>query len=623
MKISIDDYLLNSMIDATPIAVMLINEDGKILYCNKYSLEFFDIANDCDISDRFSELSPEYQPSGIKSSEGATSKISSVFNTGIVNFNWLHKSFAGTEIPCEVTLVDLKINDSDNKRVIAAYLRNIVEYLTAVLNVNAADNYFVDRITDKQLFNTIADLSDELFFIFDTKTREVQFLGKGKENFGLKDDKKYLLDVFTSKGRLFGEDLDLFTELCKNIENGIVKPIDIRLIPKSGIPHYYKISYQLIYDNENNPLFAIGKAFDINEQKSLELRSKTDLLTNCFNKVTSENLIADTISEHPNGMHALFIVDIDNFKAINDNLGHHFGDLVLSEVAGNLRSYFRTDDILGRIGGDEFIVFLKNVTDVSIIESKAMNISKAFQNTYSGEHGDYKISGSIGIACFPRDGKTFEELYKASDKALYQSKLSGKDRYTFYSEDFLDGTMKNRTLLENANRIANSYFDSELVSTVFNLMYETKELGSSVNAVMQYIGKRTNSDRCYIFESFDDGKTYSNTYEWVANGITPEIDNLQGLTAEILGDFLSTADANGIVYSNDLTVLEADGAYKLMYDQGIKSFLHAQVREKNVAKLFLGLDDCTRTRVWSEKEINSLLYAAKMISIFLLTDKNH
>ncbi len=295
--------------------------------------------------------------------------------------------------------------------------------------------------------------------------------------------------------------------------------------------------------------------------------------------------------------------------------------MVLSEVAANLRNCFRNADIIGRIGGDEFIVLLKNVQNENVVEQKAKIIAKAFQNTYSGEYNDYKISGSIGISCYPKDGKTYEELYKAADKALYQSKLRGKDCYTFYTDELYDGTMKNRTTLENASRIANSYFDTELVSTVFDLMYETREIHSSLNAVMKFICKRANADRCYIFETHDNGKTYDNTYEWCANGIVPEIENLQGLTADILFDFFANSDDKGIFYSNDLRLLKADGAYDLMNDQGIKSFLHVQIREKDYVKLFLGLDDCTRTRVWNEKEINSILYAVKMISIFLLSDQ--
>ncbi len=621
--IKIENDIANSILDITPMPVVFLNDEAEILYFNEYALSLFEIDDKKDSYYNISSISPQCQVNGESSAQLYSLKMKEALENKSIEFDWLHYSMNEEKLPCRAKLVAIDSKDEFGNQVFAYFLHHIESAHNLPADNTRNEERIIDKISDKQLFDTIAQLSDELIFIFDIKNKEVQFQGKGMADFSLSNLQAFDPEMIVEIGRVYSEDTNLFIELCNNILNGIIKPIDIRLVQQSGLVRYYRINYQIIFDDENNSHFAIGKAFDINEQKSYEMRSKTDLLTNCYNKVTSENIIVETINNEPSGVHALFIVDIDNFKAINDNLGHHFGDLVLSDVASNLRSHFRTNDIIGRIGGDEFIVFLQNVTNNKIIESKAKSIAKAFQNSYSGENGDYKISGSIGISSFPKDGETFEELYKAADKALYQSKLSGKDRYTFYNESFLDGTMKNRTKLENADRIANSYFDSELVSTVFNLMYETKELSSSINTVLKYIGKRTNSDRCYIFESFNNGKTYSNTYEWVEENITPEIDNLQNLTAEILDDFLNTADKNGTVFSNDLSVLEADGAYKLMYDQGIKSFLHAQVREKDTVQLFLGLDDCTKTRIWSEKEINSLVYAAKMISIFLLKNKTN
>ncbi len=90
----------------------------------------------------------------------------------------------------------------------------------------------------------------------------------------------------------------------------------------------------------------------------------------------------------------------------------------------------------------------------------------------------------------------------------------------------------------------------------------------------------------------------------------------------MLADFFEDSDGDGVLYSNDLSVLEAEGAFELMYNQGIKSFLHAQINEKDHVKLFLGFDDCTSTRVWSEKEVNSLVYTAKMLAIFLAREES-
>ncbi len=612
---------LNAILDVAPLSVNLWDENLNNVMSNAKALELFGLDNRQEYIDKFDSLSPEFQPNGMTSAEVCSENIRKAFETGQNKYNWLHQDVDGEQIPVEITLNKISITDEEGHDLVAGFTRDLRSSLAGNESNESFDEYFLDVISDKRLFNTVAELSDEWFFTLDVRTSMIQYFGKGRELFGLTADKENFPSKLLENGRVAKEDAEEFMSLVNNMKQGIVNPVDIKLVPLSGIQRYYRFVYRTVFDKKNRPIFCIGKASDVTETKALEIRSKTDLLTKCYNKLTSESMISDILNQANGGSHAIFIIDIDDFKSVNDNLGHHFGDMVLSEVAGNLRACFRNADVVGRIGGDEFIVFLKDVDDIKIIEEKAQKIANAFKNTYSGENNSYKISGSIGIARFPIDGQSYEDLYKAADKALYRSKLQGKDCYTFYTKELLEGTMKNRTVLENANRVANFYFDSELVSTVFNLLYEAADMKVALGAVMQFIGKRTNADRCYIFETFDEGKTYDNTYEWCEKGINPEIENLKGVTAEVLFDFFENADANGIFYSNDLRYLTAEGAFELMNEQGIKSFLHAQIKDKDYCKLFLGLDDCTRTRVWNEKEINSVLYAAKMISIFLLSNK--
>ncbi len=614
--------MTKAILDATPLCLNLWNEDRENTMCNKMATELFALHEEKQYLQGFAMLSPQYQPNGEKSGELARAHIDKAFETGYDRFLWLHCDLNGNDIPAEITLVRLDVEDEQGKALVAGYTRDLRGHFAGTDGVEDDFNgYFFNKISDKVLFNTVAEMSDEWFFVLDMRTLEAQYFGKGSERFGLKNRTEKFPQHLVDEGIIYKEDVEIIHQLKKNMKADIYEELDIRFIPFDGIPHYHRISYKTVKNDKGEITFVIGKAIDVHEQRLLEVRSRTDLLTNCYNKVTAETTIADQLLDYKDERHVLFIVDIDNFKAINDNLGHHFGDLVLGEVARDLKNNFRGADIIGRIGGDEFIVFVRQLSNKAIIEQKAKGIASAFQNTYSGENHDYKISGSIGIARYPQDGETYEALYKAADKALYQSKLRGKDCYTFYHKNFLSGTMENRTTLDNANRMANAYFDAELISTAFNLLYETKDIKSSLNAALQYFGRRLNADRCYIFESFDKGKTYNNTYEWCDKDIPPEIDNLQGLEAAVLADFFTLSDKEGILYCNDLKMLQAEGAYDLMADQGIKSFLHAQISEKNYVKLFFGVDDCTRTRVWSEKEINSIQYVTKFISSFLLLDQ--
>ncbi len=493
------------------------------------------------------------------------------------------------------------------------------EYFTKFYDSVFVSEYFEDKITYKDFFDNLLSISDNLFFIVDLNALKIQFFGSSKEQYKFNNSVYDIppMDSIRELGLFLDKDIHCLYKIIENSKKGISGSCDVSLVDIDSKVHPYNVFYKPIKKDSDAYDFIIGKASDVNDKKKLEMRSKTDMLTGCLNKVTTELMIEQVLDETPLSEHCLLIIDIDNFKGLNDNLGHHFGDLVLTEIGNGLKSCFRTNDIVGRIGGDEFAVLISDVESKEIIESKAKRICEIFEKEYAGEYNNYKITGSVGIARYPIDGQSFKDLYMAADKALYQSKLSGKNRYTFYTKDLLGGTMKNRTIFENASRIANSYFDAKLVGTVFNLMYESHDIRSSVNAVMKYLGESLKVDRCYIFETFDEGKSYDNTYEWCAEGIRPEIDNLKDLSAEILGDFFRDASAEGVIYSNDLTVLKAEGAYELMAEQDIKSFLHTQVIANGYVRLFLGVDACLQPRVWTEKEINSLLYSSKVLSTFL------
>lgn len=174
---------------------------------------------------------------------------------------------------------------------------------------------------------------------------------------------------------------------------------------------------------------------------SLNTKANLDLLTGILNKKSFEETAGERLKNSLTiERHALLLIDLDNFKGVNDTLGHAYGDQVLAKIGSILRATFSSEDFLGRIGGDEFCVFMNSSPEDGVqyedyVSAKCAEICEAFRNNYTGDNADYKISGSIGVALFPKDGATFEEMYAASDKALYVSKNSGKDTYSFYNAE--------------------------------------------------------------------------------------------------------------------------------------------------------------------------------------------
>lgn len=184
-------------------------------------------------------------------------------------------------------------------------------------------------------------------------------------------------------------------------------------------------------------IFTLARKKDF-ERRSKELNEKaeTDLLTELNNKISTEEKIQNYLTTHKKEQAMMFVLDIDNFKKINDTMGHAFGDEVLRAVGKGLRAEFRYSDIIGRMGGDEFCILLKGLNNDALIIKEANRLLYFFRNLVVGDYVKYSATASIGAAVFPRDGENFEELYKAADKALYKAKRRGKNQLAFYDASF-------------------------------------------------------------------------------------------------------------------------------------------------------------------------------------------
>lgn len=170
------------------------------------------------------------------------------------------------------------------------------------------------------------------------------------------------------------------------------------------------------------------------DNKALVEKADTDLLTGLSNKMATERKIKEYMLESPQDLALMFVLDIDNFKKINDTMGHAFGDEVLRALGRCIGENFRVTDIIGRTGGDEFTIFLKSLKDDSNILREAQKLVDFFKEFEAGEYVKYSATASIGAAVFPEDGADFETLYKAADQALYKAKERGKNQLAFYND---------------------------------------------------------------------------------------------------------------------------------------------------------------------------------------------
>lgn len=160
--------------------------------------------------------------------------------------------------------------------------------------------------------------------------------------------------------------------------------------------------------------------------------AKIDQMTELYNRVSTIQLVEKILKSGKFQSNALVMLDIDNFKNVNDIYGHIAGDTLINQIATLLKKNFGIDDIIGRMGGDEFVVFMSDISDAQVVAKKCVQFRKRLLKEITLK--DVGISCSFGIAMSPENGKTFQELYKCADDALYEAKKLGKNQGCVYSE---------------------------------------------------------------------------------------------------------------------------------------------------------------------------------------------
>lgn len=169
----------------------------------------------------------------------------------------------------------------------------------------------------------------------------------------------------------------------------------------------------------------------LHKQEELKVMSEIDGMTKLFNKTMTEKLVNKTLKEAQDSLHALMVIDIDNFKAVNDIFGHKVGDHTISVVAGVLSSSFSNVDYIGRIGGDEFVVMMRDIGYKDIALKKADKLVETIRIKENLTIPN-NISLSIGVAFSDKDDHSYTDLFNKADKALYNAKKSGKGCFCEY-----------------------------------------------------------------------------------------------------------------------------------------------------------------------------------------------
>ena len=318
--------------------------------------------------------------------------------------------------------------------------------ITAFLSRILIQKARVERDNSRYAINS--ETSQTLIFEYDFEKKAIEFTGNTDFVFG-ENIKQVPLSEFNSiEERIHEDERGLLQKLREFIASGETSySSELRLLSRNGDFVWYRLSGTVILDKENSPLKFIGNIVNVNAQvvheQELKAQAETDLLSGLLNKIYMEKSVSKFITENKQSTFgAFYIIDLDNFKQVNDRLGHSFGDQAICDTANKLSLVFSEKDFIGRIGGDEFCVFLciKNTVKNAraIIEEKANTLKSILAEYYSNGDISVQVTPSIGISLFPEQATAYKDLFKRADVALYHVKNNGKNNFAIY-----DSTMKN------------------------------------------------------------------------------------------------------------------------------------------------------------------------------------
>ncbi|MBR0483200.1 MAG: diguanylate cyclase [Oscillospiraceae bacterium] len=304
-----------------------------------------------------------------------------------------------------------------------------------------------DRISDvNERFRLAAAQSHNIVFSYDYKTRSMTVEGNAqliipniKPEYSSSDVESFLKLIHPEDANIRNQ----FNTILHLEQSAFLS--EFRLKCTDANYYWFRMNVSVIRDEHGKPVQLIGSLFNVDEQINKEMklieRAETDSLTGLLNKGAFHTKLCKVLEEREDtSVLALFIIDLDNFKAVNDTLGHAMGDQVLSDVANKLSIIFGNKNIVGRIGGDEFSAFLlientESVKAEQLITQKASLICERLKENYNAYKLEVNVSASVGIAICPRSGSAYDVLYKKADTALYHVKKNGKHTYAFYQEE--------------------------------------------------------------------------------------------------------------------------------------------------------------------------------------------
>ncbi|HEY8101329.1 MAG TPA: EAL domain-containing protein [Burkholderiaceae bacterium] len=422
--------IYRSIAEQAADSIFVTDKEGRVIYQNPEARHAFGFSDD-EISGRFiSESIHHHHPDGTEvTREQCNIYRAAAYGETSRDFIWLLYRKDGSSFYASCTSFPI---DFENERIGAAF------FATDITARKKIEDELLKNSEKLQLATEAAEIG---LFDYMPKTGELVWNPISKRNFGLPPDAKITYETFIQG--IHPEDRERVIKTLQSVhkkkgdgryeyEFRSVNPVDGRI-------RWLSTRGKAFYDKDGNAIRIVGTSIDITDRKLAEIRlreaSQHDSLTGLPNRELlfeyAEYLLAHASRINANS--AVLFIDLDRFKPINDLYGHEAGDKVLQEIAKRLQSCTRKEDVVSRLGGDEFIIILPRILTDEDPETVAQHILEKLAQPIDLGPLEVTVSASIGISLFKQHANDIASLIRYADLAMYSAKQAGSNNFKIYT----------------------------------------------------------------------------------------------------------------------------------------------------------------------------------------------
>jgi diguanylate cyclase (GGDEF)-like protein len=487
----------------------------------------------------------------------------------------------------------------------------------------------------KRRYDLILDQTEDIIFDWNIRDRSVYFSHTFTRKLGREPVTGNFPENAVQSGIVDQRDAQNFLDSFHGLEKGKSSfELELRLKNAEEESIWFRMIATTVFGGTGEPIRAVGTLQDIDTQKRTLLEAadsaNRDSLTQLYNRRMTARLIDARLSEQT-VTGSLAVIDIDDFKLVNDSMGHLYGDFVLNQMVRVLLENTGPDDIVGRIGGDEFCVFFSDTIDEWSVRRRASNILATLFDVGRSNTPRYELSASIGIVIKSEEDPvaTFEGLFQKADTALYFAKRLGKNCYVIYSamveqamNPHVDGPPA--PLLIDDSVMRQKLFRDRLADCFFKASNEFSDLNQALHSLLGTAGHLIGAGRGIIYEYSGDDAFFSNTFEWCDDGVPSAREWGRRIASMDYSELKNYFDDNDIFFCPDVRKLPGRNAFEeFVKSRGSLSVLFFMIMERGRRKALLGFEQFESGVLPSYDEMVGLSQFAKLTGLLLIHDQEN